>query len=100
MIIFWLKRQEWMAQQGHHGAVASTIFPIFVSVLWCNAAVNAVVGLYLISDINGSIAHYVIAVLWGLQHAVIEGVALLLMQKGLGYVALLLFARELCLCAL
>jgi hypothetical protein len=33
-ILYWIKRQEKLAQGGDHLAVKSVIFPVFVKVLW------------------------------------------------------------------
>ena len=97
LIIYWIKRQEANARKGNdqiaNEAAQSVIFPIFVNVLWGNAIVNIYIGIitltlsvspYEISNISnwGIINAY--CFMWAAQHAITEGVAFLLMQKGLG----------------
>ena len=40
IILFWIKRQERLAQYGDHLAVKSVIFPVFVKVLYINAVAS------------------------------------------------------------
>lgn len=97
LIIYWIKRQEANARKGNdqiaNEAAQSVIFPIFVNVLWGNAIVNIYIGIitltlsvspYELSNISnwGIINAY--CFMWAAQHAITEGVAFLLMQKGLG----------------
>lgn len=44
VIIYFIKVQEYYARTGNDEAVRAVIFPIFVNVLWANAAVNVYVG--------------------------------------------------------
>jgi hypothetical protein len=95
--IYWIKRQERKAKEGSHTAVKSVIFPVFVLVLWANACVNIYVGMVALTmtfnffdyedggsnDSMGPI--FAFSVMWGLQHCVTEGIAFLLMRKGLGW---------------
>lgn len=104
LIIYWIKRQEWYAQQGDNQAVKSVIFPVFVSVLWFNAAVNlyfAAVELYAAGpdDNQNYPLQYKIMISLGYagQHMVVEGVAFLLMQKGLGSFAAYRASQQACL---
>jgi serine/threonine protein kinase len=91
IIIYFIKIQRRYAKGGDHKALQSAIFPIYVRILWLNAFVNLYIGLISFAfDFHpygdeGSVGDKVtFATMWGLQHAVVEGVALLLMQKGLG----------------
>lgn len=90
--VMWIRSQEKEAQaeNGREDAVKSVIFPVFVNVLWCSAFVNiyngvitALVPANPLGD-NGFLVSAVYASIWGLQHAVLEGIAFLLMQKGCG----------------
>jgi hypothetical protein len=96
--INWIKRQESNARQNNEGsAVKSVIFPVFVYLMWANAFVNVYVGIIALlvgfspyelqAEINNGDYSFVWAfsIMWGLQHAIVEGVAFLLMQKGLGW---------------
>lgn len=79
---------------GHRGSnitAKSVIFPIFVDVMWTNSFLNFTVGVLLLTiEDPDTYAHpslkstVVYSVIWGLQHFLIEGVAFLLLQKGLG----------------
>lgn len=95
LIFYWIRRQQRLAKRGDHLAVESVIFPVFVNVLWIVAFTNLCVFLLTVlvtpPDINlngGGKGRWtddvLYAVAWGVQHAVIEGVAFLFMQKGLG----------------
>ncbi len=91
VIIYFIKLQKKFAKDGDHKALQSAIFPIYVRILWMNAFVNLYIGLISFAfDFHpygneGSVGDKVtFATMWGMQHAVVEGVALLLMQKGLG----------------
>lgn len=90
IILYWIKRQQWYAMQGDQEAVKAVIFPLYVKVLWLNFFANMMFGVVIItmeppSDHSlppGTAIIY--GLTWGVQHFVIEGVAFLLMQKGLG----------------
>lgn len=90
VIIYFIKAQERFARLGNDKAVQAVIFPIFVYVLWLNAGVNVYAGLvawaYNFQPIDGKHNHSAInfAIMWGLEHTINEGVAFMLMQKGLG----------------
>lgn len=92
IIIFWIKQQEKASKKGDNDAVKSVIFPVFTKVLWINAVINVYIGLVMILLVPPSRGYSsnnwepVIAytMMCGVQHTVIEGVAFLLMQKGLG----------------
>lgn len=97
LIIYWIKHQEANARKGSDvvatQAVKSVIFPFFVNVLWANAFVNLYTGIitltlsispYELTSLGNWGYIYGYCLMWALQHAVTEGVAFLLMQKGLG----------------
>eukprot|EP00600_Ochromonadales_sp_CCMP1393_P010984 CAMPEP_0175000894 /NCGR_PEP_ID=MMETSP0005-20121125/2839_1 /TAXON_ID=420556 /ORGANISM="Ochromonas sp., Strain CCMP1393" /LENGTH=1630 /DNA_ID=CAMNT_0016255735 /DNA_START=161 /DNA_END=5053 /DNA_ORIENTATION=- len=90
--VLWIKSQRQRAQEENGGedAVKSVIFPVFVKILWLSVAVNTVSGMLIIfvpvhrAGHNSIGAAAVFGFLWAMQHAVLEGVAFLLMQKGCG----------------
>lgn len=89
IILYWIKKQEDEAKNGDHKAVKSTIFPVFVDVMWFNAAVNAYTSaVMLMIDQPQQGGDHLSALMWasffGLSHMVNEGVAYMLIQKGLG----------------
>lgn len=90
LIIYFIKIQERYAQSGDDKAVQSVIFPVFVNTLWLNAMVNVYVGIVALAfnfnpfQNTDKAAIWAFAIMWALQHMVVEGVAVLLMQKGLG----------------
>lgn len=91
LLIYFIKLQERFARRGDDNAVQSVIFPVFVNVLWINAAVNAYIGFIALSfdfdpfeKTHDKGAIWGFSLMWALQHVVVEGVAVLLMQKGLG----------------
>jgi hypothetical protein len=103
LIIYFIKRQEWKAQQGDDQAVKSVVFPIFVQVLWINAAINIYIAFialafdfspYVTTTNQGAI--WAFSLMWSLQHCLVEGVAILLMQKGLGRNAAVKAIRLIC----
>eukprot|EP01038_Epipyxis_sp_PR26KG_P004307 gene4307-6103_t len=89
IIIYFIKIQERNARQGDDKAVKSVIFPIFVIVLWANAGINVYVGLIALTysfrpyHVKPTVG-LVFAIMFALQHCVTEGVAFLLMRKGVG----------------
>lgn len=114
VIMYWIKLQERRARSIHQAeiinnneefdrsnsieddgsgniGVKSVIFPVFVKVMWLNSFVNIIVGVLLITiedpdtyDHPTLRSTIVYSIIWGMQHFLIEGVAFLLMQKGLG----------------
>lgn len=91
IILYFVKLQEYYAQSGDTRALQSVIFPLYVRILWANAFVNLYIGLICFAfDFHpyggeGSRGdRWTFATMWALQHLVVEGVAILLMQKGLG----------------
>lgn len=90
LTIFWIKRQEYLALYEDFGTVKSTIFPIFVQVLWISAFVNVYYSVIIIffpfpggghNSIYVSIAYASVS---SLQHGVSEGIAFMLMENGVG----------------
>jgi hypothetical protein len=91
VIIYWIKIQERYAKLGNDVSVQSVIFPVFVQALWINAVVNVYVGVVMLSfnyipyeNSTDRPAIWAFSTMWALQHSITEGVAVLLMQKGLG----------------
>jgi hypothetical protein len=91
VIIYWIKIQERYAKLGNDISVQSVIFPVFVQALWINAVVNVYVGIVMLSfnyipyeNSTDRPAIWAFSTMWALQHSMTEGVAVLLMQKGLG----------------
>ena len=66
------------------------IFPVFINILLFNACINMLVGVaylffsYAIDDQHSTASITIFSFVWGLQHFLLEGVAFLLMGKGLG----------------
>ena len=88
VIIYFIKIQERNARLGDSTATKSVIFPVFVSCLWLNAIINVYIGIIFISDVwmkDSLIPALLFAVAFGLQHCLVDGVAILLMKKGLGW---------------
>lgn len=91
--VYFIKYNEWKARSGNNKAVGSVIFPVFVYVLWGNAFINFYVGMVAMNysfrpfASNSVLKAFLFSVMYALQHMVIEGVAFLLMQKGLGFYA-------------
>jgi serine/threonine protein kinase len=83
------------AEDGHDGllSVSSVIFPSFVKVLYIQAGVSLYTGVVLAlvpinpGHKNNQISALIFASVWSLQHAIIEGIAVLLQQKGCGQYA-------------
>ena len=89
IILYWIKKQENEAKLGDHKTVKSTIFPVFVDVMWFNAAVNVYTSIIMLTvdqPIEGGLKFSALmwATFFGLSHMVNEGVAYMLIQKGLG----------------
>lgn len=89
-IIQYQKRQAMLDEEEKAGR--ATIFPIFVYVLWANAIVNVYVGcITILFDLRSFGDHkinnqlFAFSVMYGVQHVVTEGVAFMLMQKGVGW---------------
>lgn len=91
LVIYFIKAQERRALAGSDSAVKSVIFPVFVYVLWANVVFNAYVGIIALTltfspdQYNNPASVWAFSLMWALQHALVEGVAFLLMRKGLGW---------------
>eukprot|EP01035_Chromulina_nebulosa_P031097 gene31097-41424_t len=74
-----------------NSATYSVIFPLFVKVLWLNTFVDLYVFFvalnftFEINDADRISDAIAFSFMWALQHLVTEGVAILLMQKGVGF---------------
>jgi hypothetical protein len=90
MTIYWIHYQEKMARNGDDGAVKSVIFPVFTKMMWMSAFSSFFIGVILIfipvnvTSSNKGIEIILYPLAWTFQHAVIEGIAFMLMQKGCG----------------
>lgn len=94
LTLIYIKYQERRAIEGSVKALKTSIFPVFSTILLLNIGVNILVGTIALSFTlhpYGSTSigsKWAFAIVWTLQHFVTEGVAILLMQKGLGVNAL------------
>lgn len=90
IILYWIKKQEAAAKLGDHQAVKSVIFPVFVDFMWVNAAVSLYAGLVFMlvtepTDQDESMGEsFMYASFNSLQHCVTDGLAYMLLQKGMG----------------
>jgi len=90
VMVFWIHLQEFNARHGDSQAVKSVIFPVFTKMMWLSALSSLIVALLMfyvpveLTDGNESHARWMYPFAFTLQHAVMEGVAFLLMQKGCG----------------
>jgi len=88
--VFWIHHQERVARRGDNEAVHSVIFPIFTKMMWLSAFSSLSVGFLMlfvpveVTSSNSGLARWLYPLAWALQHAVIEGMAFLFMQKGVG----------------
>ena len=88
VIIYFIKIQERNARMGDSKAVVSVIFPVFVTFLWLNTFINIYIGVVILTEVymtNAVVPAILFSIVFGLQHAVMEGIALVLMMKGLGW---------------
>jgi hypothetical protein len=89
--IIWIIKQKRMAFRGDNLAVESVIFPLFLNIMWLLALSDCYIGLLIIFlplNLNEDISNtqfilYPIGYI--IQHAILEGIAFLLLQKGCGY---------------
>lgn len=91
LLLYFVKVQEYYAKRTDSKAVRIVIFPIYSYILWANAIVNLYVGMvglyYTFQPFENSgdvVSAWAFAFMWGIQHMVVEGVPIMLMQKGLG----------------
>lgn len=90
--VLWIRSKKITAEAGSDNdeAVKSVIFPVFVNLLWFSVAAGILIGLVAIlipineTGENCLIASVAYALVLAIQHAIVEGVAFLLMQKGCG----------------
>ena len=88
VIIYFIKIQERNARLGDSQATKSVIFPVFVSCLWFNSFVNMFIGVIFIADLwmySPLTPALLFAFAFMLQHMLVEGIAIILMKKGLGW---------------
>jgi hypothetical protein len=91
--VIWIYIQKRNAMAGDNMAVESVIFPLFINIMWILAASDFLIGILIIFlpiNLDGdhpisTLALVLYPIGFTSQHAVIEGVAFLLLQKGCGY---------------
>lgn len=92
LTIFWINLQERFVRNNDSNgdSVKSVIFPIFTLILWLSALSSAYIGVLMLFEPINTHTHnhnytpWLYALAYTLQHAVIEGIAFLFMQKGCG----------------
>ena len=90
IILFWIDRQRSEALRGHSDAVKAVIFPVFTNLLWLSALSSCYVGILMmtisvrIGSSNSMQAIVLYSLAWASQHAVIEGIAFMFLQRGCG----------------
>jgi hypothetical protein len=91
LIMYFIHRQIQNAKMGDDQAVQSVVFPVFVKIMWLNAIINIYIAFIVFCfdfdpyQVSGDEAGtWAFSLMYTLQHCIIEGVAILLMQKGLG----------------
>jgi hypothetical protein len=88
--IAWIRKQQQNALMGMEGAAKHVVFPIYLPIMWVSALSDAFVGLVIffvkVSTDGTTIWPNAIitAAALGIQHVVIEGIAVVLMQYGCG----------------
>ena len=89
--VVWIYHQKRSAEKGDNMAVESVIFPVFINIMWILAMSDFLIGMLIILvpvDLDKHVSPLALALYplgYACQHAVIEGVAFLLLQKGCGY---------------
>jgi hypothetical protein len=92
--IAWIRKQQHNALMGMEGAAKHVIFPIYLPIMWVSAFSDASVALVIffveVNTTNSSTwtAASLTAAALGVQHCVIEGIAVILMQYGCGMKAM------------
>jgi hypothetical protein len=90
IVLFWIYRLRSEAQRGHRDAVKLVIFPVFTNLLWLLAFSSCYVGILMmtfsvrIGSSNSVAAILLYSLAWTIQHAVIEGIAFMFLQRGCG----------------
>lgn len=88
--IAWIRKQQQNALRGMEGAAKHVVFPIYLPIMWISALSDAFLGLVIFfvkrsTDGSTSWSNSVVtASALGVQHFVIEGIAIILMQYGCG----------------
>ena len=88
--IAWIRTQQQNALRGMEGAAKHVIFPIYLPIMWISALSDAFRGLVIFfvkTSVNGPTSwedSIIVAAAFGIQHFVIEGIAVILIQYGCG----------------
>jgi hypothetical protein len=88
--IAWIRKQQHNALMGMEGAAKHVVFPIYLPIMWVSALSDAFLGMVIffvkVSTTGTTIWPHaiIIAAALGIQHVVIEGIAIILMQYGCG----------------
>ena len=88
--IAWIRKQKQNALMGMEGAAKHVVFPIYLPIMWVSALSDAFVGLVIFFVKKSSTGStiwpnaIITATALGIQHVVIEGIAVILMQYGCG----------------
>ena len=88
--ISWIRTQQQNALRGMEGAAKHVIFPIYLPIMWVSALSDAFRGLVIFfvkTNASGATSwenSIIIASAFGIQHFVIEGIAVILIQYGCG----------------
>lgn len=95
LLLYFIWLQDQYNKRRDVKALRIVIFPIYNYILWANAIINVYVGFIGLtysfqpfSNSGDKLSSWAFAIMWGVQHAVVEGVPIMLMQKGLGRYAL------------
>jgi serine/threonine protein kinase len=107
VIVFWVRRSLLLAKIGYKTAVEAAIFPMYLYIMWYVGMINTLIGVAIILDDTfaetnggGSAKLYLAlfySVSYAFQHMGIEGIAFLMMHKGVGANALRSVSRYLIL---
>eukprot|EP01035_Chromulina_nebulosa_P017731 gene17731-23323_t len=93
VMVFWIYKQNTNAKKGIEGAALYVIFPVYVPFMWLSVLSDLLVGFVtLLTPVNydgsnGWGLSIAIALVYALQHVVLEGIAVTMMQYGCGYQA-------------
>lgn len=88
--IAWIRKQQQNALRGMEGAAKHVVFPIYLPIMWVSAISDAFLGLVIFfvkRSTDGATSwtnSVVTACALAVQHFVIEGIAIILMQYGCG----------------
>lgn len=91
IIIFWITKQTILAQKNENiNTIKMIIFPVFINLLWLSAFSSFFIGILMLTisinvgSKNSSLAIFLYSLAWTFQHAVIEGIAFMFLQRGCG----------------